>query len=245
MADKKKKKRKRSPVAGWVIPSLVTVIIFFTVGVCVKNMMSTDESKRRRQIQMIKVLEPQEPPKKIEEEPPEPEEQEEIKEEIQEISQEELAQQPEQQDVNNNQDNTPAGDNLGLDADGSAGSDGFGLVSNKGGKSLIGGSGSGDSGNDSLASKYGWYIQKVQDEIREYLQKELEKDGGIPEGNLQATLKIVLDEEGRITKYDILGSSGSNKMDNAILIAMKQIKIDESPPDGMPKAIKIRVSSKG
>jgi periplasmic protein TonB len=245
MTDNKKKRKKRSRIAGWVIPSIITAIIFVTATVCVKSMMSGDETKRRRQIQMIKLLEPQAPPKKIEEKLPEPEKQKEIKQEIQEVMQEQLIQETSQPDESNS-DEPPAGQDLGLDADGSAGSDGFGLVGKKGGRSLIGGSGGGGgSGGNSLMQKYGWYIQKVQDSIREYLKKELEKDGGIPEGNLQATLRIVLDEQGKITNFNILGSSGSNKMDNAIEAVIKLVDIDDPPPDGMPKSIKIRVSSRG
>jgi TonB family protein len=244
MQDKKKKRRKKSRVVGWAVPALITLCIFAGSAIAVRTMMKTDESKRRRQIQMIKVLEPQEPPKKIEEEQPEPREQE-VKQVVQEIAQEQFVEDNAQQDTNENADEAPAGQDLGLDADGTAGSDGFGLVGKKGGKALVGSSPAGGGSGSSLLGKYGWYIQKVQDKIKEYLRRELEKDGGIPDGNLQATLKIVLSEDGRITDFDIIGSSGNDKMDNAIKTAMKYINIEETLPEGMPKALRIRVSSKG
>ncbi|MBN1625264.1 MAG: TonB family protein [Deltaproteobacteria bacterium] len=234
--ETKKRKKKIHP-AAWVISGLVPVILIFLGFVVVKKLITVDETRKVRQIQMIKVVEQKPPePEKVEEIPPEPA----IEEEIQEIIQEASP----QEDMSENTDDTPAGEELGIDADGTSGSDGFGLVGKKGGRSIILGD-SGGSGSSSLLKRYAWYIQKIQKEIMERLNRELEKDGGIPEGNLNATLKIVLDNEGWITDFDILGSSGSNKMDNAIQAAMKQIQIDEVPPEGMPKSIKIRVSSKG
>lgn len=232
MADKKK---KRSPVGVWIISALVPVILLFVGSLIVKKLITVDETRKVRQIQMIKVVEQKPPePEEIEEIPPEPE----MEEEVQEIIQEEIP----QEDVSENTDDTPAGEDLGLDAEGTAGSDGFGLVGKKGGRSIT----LGDSGGDrSLLTKYAWYIQKIQEEIREHLNKEFEKNGGMPKGNLYATLKIVLDEEGWITDFNMLGSSGSNEMDEAIRTAMGRIRINESPPEGMPKAIKIKVSSRG
>ena len=105
-------------------------------------------------------------------------------------------------------DNTPAGDTLGLDAEGTAGSDAFGLVARKGGRSItsgpggsgrgggsgsgkggeggpprIGGGGSGRAGGGgservSLLNKYGWYTQIVKTEISKKVQKQLDEKGG-------------------------------------------------------------------
>jgi TonB family protein len=229
-----KKKKNISKALIWLFS---TIIILVFVGGClfvIKILISDDGTKRKRQIQMVTLLKPP-PPPKIEEKLPEPEikEKEEILEPDPEEAHEEIS--------DGSEDTSVAGDNLGLDSDGVAGSDGFGLIAKKGGKALIGG----DLGNSGLLKQFSWYTQMVQDRIRQYLQKELEKNGGIPEGDLQAIVRIVLDEKGKITKFNIVGSSGSNKMDTAIKTALPLINIEEPPPNGMPKAIKIRVSSKG
>jgi TonB family protein len=148
---------------------------------------------------------------------------------------------PNEDMLNDGEEMTDPGESLGLDADGVAGSDGFGLVSNRGGRALIGG----DTGNSALLRKYAWYTQIIQDRIREHLQKQLDDDGGIPDGNLEATVRIVLDEMGQIKAFKIVDSSGSNNMDNAINVALRQVDIDMPPPYDMPKSIKIKVSSKG
>jgi TonB family protein len=228
-----KKKKNISRVLIWLFSTIIILILVAGGFFVIKALISDDGSKRKRQIQMVTLLKPP-PPPEIEEEPPEPEIKE---EEIVELEPEEVH----EEISDGSEDASEAGDALGLDSDGVAGSDGFGLIAKKGGKALIGG----DLGNSGLLKRFSWYTQIVQDQIREYLQKELEKEGGIPEGDLQAIVRIVLDEKGNITKFNIVGSSGSNKMDNAIETTMKLIAINEPPPNGMPKAIKIRVSSKG
>jgi TonB family protein len=228
------KKKKRNPkVLIWLFSTIIILMLVSGGFFVIKLLISDDGSKRKRQIQMVTLLKPP-PPPEIEEEPPEPE-----------IKEEEILE-PEPEETHNEisdeaEGDQEAGDELGLDAEGVAGSDGFGLIAKKGGAALIGGG----SGNSGLLRKYAWYTQMIQERIRENLQKELDKEGGVPEGNLEATVRIVLDEEGRITSFKIVGSSGSHEMDNAIDTALKLVNVDEPPPDGMPRAIKVKVSSKG
>jgi TonB family protein len=228
-SNKKNSTQKKIIIFSIVVSLMIMASCFFIV----KALVSEDAAKKKRQVQMVTLLNPP-PPPKVEEMPPEPElkEKEEVIEQTFEESHEEIPDDGSDQE---------AGSELGVDADGVAGSDGFGLVSKKGGKSLIGG----DFGSDSLLKKYSWYTQMLQDLIQERLQKELEKSGGIPKGNHDATVRIVLDDTGGIVNCQIVGSSGNQNMDNAINLAVKNIKADDPPPFDMPKAIKLRVSSKG
>jgi TonB family protein len=228
------KKKKISQAVIWLL-STVMALVFVGVGFfIIKALILDDGTKRKRQIQMVTLLKPP-PPPEIEERPPEPE----IKEK-EEILEPETLDLPDE-NSNDSETSTEPGDNLGLDSEGVAGSDGFGLISKKGGIPLIGS----DFGNSDLLRRFSWYTQMIQDQIREFIQKELEKEGGIPEGTLEATVRIVIDEEGKITAFNIVGSSGSHNMDSAISIAMKLVDMDRPPPEGMPRTLKIRVSSKG
>nr|CBX31633.1 hypothetical protein N47_E51450 [uncultured Desulfobacterium sp.] len=140
------------------------------------------------------------------------------------------------------QDNKPPGQDLGLDADGTAGSDGFGLVGKKGGRALIGGGG---GGGGSLMGQYAWYTKIVQDEIRKTVRERLEKTGGIPKGKIQVVIRIELDQQGKIIQCSIAGSSGNEAADQAIKDALVMARVSEPPPDGMPRAMKLKISSQG
>ena len=226
-------KKKNSTQRTIMLISTVVAVLLIVAGIfIVKSLISDDGNKRKRAVQMVTLMKPP-PPPEIEEKPPEPEiKKEEILEPEPEETHEEMADSESDQE---------AGSDLGIDADGVAGSDGFGLVAKKGGKALIGG----DSGNSSLLKRYAWYTQMLQDRIQERLQKELERTGGIPEGDHQATVRIVMDDDGNIITCQIVGSSGNHKMDTAINSAVKTATIDEPPPYEMPKAIKLKISSKG
>jgi outer membrane biosynthesis protein TonB len=94
-------------------------------------------------------------------------------------------------------------------------------------------------------AKYGGYIQKIQAEVRQKVNKKLEQDGGIPKGKYQTLVKIVLDGGGAIVDYKVAGTSGNQKIDKAVREALSGIRISDPPPEGMPKALTIRISSQG
>jgi TonB family protein len=198
----------------------------------VRMLISDDGEKRKRQVRMITLMKPP-PPPPIKEKPPEPKEKKEIIEP-------EKKDEPEQTD-DQSKDDTPPGEQLGVDAEGSAGTDGFGLAAKKGGRPLIGGG----LGENSLLRQFAWYTQILQEEIRKKVNQELEKNGGIPKGDLKTYVKVVLDANGRVVNFEIYGSSGNPKMDEAVRTALKVARISEPPPDGMPKAMKIKIASQG
>ncbi|NVN98834.1 MAG: TonB family protein, partial [Geobacteraceae bacterium] len=69
--------------------------------------------------------------------------------------------------------------------------------------------------------------------------------GGIPKGKLQAVVRITLDTKGKIVKYELVGTSGSRKMDDALRSTLAQIRISEPPPEGMPSGMTVRINSQG
>lgn len=231
MVDKKKDKVKIA--VGGVAVCLVVLMVAGAVF-ALKYLLKDDKHRRQRRIQMITVVKPP-PPPKIQEKPPEPE----IKKEaIIEPEPEEIPPEPED---DSSQDDTPPGDDLGLDADGTAGADGFGLRAKKGGRALIGGSYS----DASMMRRYAWYTRILQEELRKRMNRHMEKNGGIPDGNLKALVQITLDDFGKIVDFDLARSSGNQRMDDAVVNALKLATIDEPPPRGMPRVIKIKISAKG
>ncbi|MEA1947445.1 MAG: TonB family protein [Thermodesulfobacteriota bacterium] len=218
----------------WIVSAAVA-FCFAGAGVfIIKLLLSDDSQKRKRQVQMVALLKP--PPPKIKEKPPEPEIKK--KEEIIEPEPEET---PPEDMEDTGEEDMPEGDELGLDAEGSSGSDNFGLKGKKGGRALIGGGLS----EKSLIRKYSWYIRLIQDEIRKTVKTYLEQNGGIPEGNLKTLVKIILDETGNIVDFSIFGSSGNHRMDNAVKEALKMARVNDPPPKRMPKVIELKITSKG
>jgi periplasmic protein TonB len=229
------RKRRSSKTTIWIVSAFVA-FCFVGAGVfIIKVLLGDDSQKRKRQVQMVALLKPP-PPPKIKEKPPEPEIKK--KEEIVEPEPEET---PPEDVEDTGEEDTPEGDDLGVDAEGSSGSDSFGLRGKKGGRALIGGSLS----ERSLIRKYSWYIRLIQDEIRKTVKTYLEQNGGIPEGNLKTLVKIILDETGNIVDFSVFGSSGNHRMDNAVAQALKMVRVNDPPPKRMPRAIELKITSKG
>lgn len=218
----------------WAVSALVAVCLVGTGIWVVKLLVSDTGGQRKRQVQMVTLVKPPPPPKVKEEPPPPPEE----KEEIPEPEPEEV---PPEEAQDEGPDEGPADDDLGLDAEGGAGSDGFGLKAKKGGRALIGS----NLGGGSLLHKYAWYTRILQEEIKKKFRKHLEENGGIPRGKSKAVVKILIAEDGSISRYKLIQSSGDEGMDHALEAAVRVAQIDEPPPDGMPRAVKLLIDTQG
>jgi TonB family protein len=115
----------------------------------------------------------------------------------------------------------------------------------KGKDITLGGPGSGGMSRLALLTKYGWYTSKIQDEVKKQMRKRLDQEGGIPKGKLQAIVKIVLDPKGTVVTFQIVTSSGNNKMDEALKSSLANFRISQPPPDGMPATMTVRINSQG
>jgi TonB family protein len=122
------------------------------------------------------------------------------------------------------------------------------LVGRKGGRSILAGGGGsgrgggGGSGKLSLMDKFGWYTQIVRTEISKEIRKHLDENSGIPRGKLRTVLRISLDSTGAVVQWRIIGSSGNYEMDEAVKQSIGDIRINEPPPEGMPRTMIIRVT---
>jgi TonB family protein len=229
------KRAGKNSASSWIIFALILIVTGAGIYI-VKTVLSDNSPRKKSSVATVKLLKP---PPPIKEKLPEPEPPKEIQ------KKEEIIDPVPRNDPNPNDaesDNTPAGDKLGLDAEGGAGSDSFGLVGKKGGRSLIAGSDSSGLGRLSLLSKYAGYTQIIQNEIRNWVIKRLEEESGIPKGKLQAVARVSVDSNGTIIECKIIGSSGNHNMDKTIRQALSQFKISTPPPNGMPRKIDIRLT---
>ena len=233
------RKKKKSLYQNWLVPGVIGLVFLAGFGFLVKVMLTDVGPRRKEQISTVTLLKP--PPPEVKEKPPEPETPKEAPKET--ILAPDTPQQA-QDSPDQSQDDALPGSDLGVDSEGGAGSDAFGLVGKKGGRGLtLGGGGGG--GRLSLLAKYGGYLQKIQNEIRLRVKKRLEEDGGIPKGKYLAQVKVVLDSRGAIVDYEIAASSGNPKIDKALKEALNGARISEPPPEGMPHGMTIKISSQG
>jgi periplasmic protein TonB len=125
----------------------------------------------------------------------------------------------------------PPSQNLGLDADGTAGGDAFGLVGNKGGRDLLA------TGGSALA----WYGGLLKNEIA----SQLGNDKQVRKGQYSVLLRIWVRNDGSVARVKVMEGSGNRDRDNAIESAVSRIRLAQAPPSDMPEAINIRIDSRG
>ncbi len=235
-----KKKNKKAPYQNWLVPGVIGLFFLVVFGFVIKVVMTDVKPRSKEQMQTVTLVKPPE----VKEKPPEPEVPKEAPK--QEVVQDIPQPQDTPQNNDSQDDSPPAGNDLGVEGEGGAGGDSFGLVGKgKKGRDITLGSGGKGGGNAlSLLAKYGWYSQKIQEEIKKEVKRRLDQDGGIPKGKFQTIVKITLDARGKILKRQIVGGSGNGKIDEAVLATLGEIRVSE-PPVGMPSAMTIKISSQG
>jgi protein TonB len=203
-----------------IIGGLILLVAIFYVVKIISGFVSEKPVKHEKKIQPVTLFKPPPPPPpppKVEQ-PPEPEVQEKIEEP-----------EPEPEPLPDVPDQQPAGD-TGLDAEGTAGSDAFGLVGRKGGKGLLGG------GNPNA-----WYAGTIKASLIDILSEHDE----LRKKSYTAVVKIWLSPDGSVTRYEL--SKGSNDPDIDRLLdklLAKFRKANEAPPPGMEQPIKFKISSR-
>ena len=126
-------------------------------------------------------------------------------------------------------DEPPPGEDLGLDADGVAGADGFGLRAKKGGRGLIGG---GDRNR--------WYAGVIQRSLQDLLAGNDDARGA----KYAVVVKLWISADGRIERFELNDSTGSTASDAALRKTLSGLQLSDSPPEDMPQPVKLRVVSR-
>lgn len=178
------------------------------------------QAPRPPEVQRISVVMPPPPP------PPPPELEPPPEPEVREVD----VPEPEPEPLADADNEPPPGEDLGLDADGVAGSDGFGLKARKGGRGLIGG---GDINK--------WYASLVQKDLQTVLAAERE----IRQGRYSVVLKIWLAPDGRVEDSELVQGSGDTDLDQALTAVLAGgVRISRAPPEDLPQPIRLRISSR-
>lgn len=206
-----------------LLPRLVAggLLLLFLVGAALllRTILSHKVSAPKRTVEtVVRIIRP--PPQETPPPPPPPEK---VEEPIPKDMPDKTPDQQPQPDVNQQ---------LGLDAQGSAGGDDFGLAARHGGADLIGGS------ND----PFGSYTSKVKQAVLEILSD----DQRVRKGSYDVVVRIWLTHDGAVSHCALTRSSGSRDKDRAIEQDIARVgRIAEAPPIEMPEPVILRIVSKG
>lgn len=199
--------------------SLGVIALVGGVGWLVVSGMGDSAKPSRKLIQQVQIIRPPPPPPAPPPPPPEPEEVD-----VPEPEEPE----PEMAEA----DEAPAGDQLGLDAEGVAGADGFGLLGRKGGRDLLG-AGSSD--------QYSWYGQVLKSDLIDKLAeiRDIRRD------RYSVVVRLWLAPDGRIQRFKVVTSTGDAGLDRDLVAALESLdRVSEMPPAGLPQPVRLRIVSR-
>jgi protein TonB len=202
------------PIVG--ISLAVVAVVGAVVWLIVSNMGDSGKPTKKliQQVQIIR------PPPPAEAPPPPPPEEVDVAE----------PEEPEPEVAEADQ--PPAGDQLGLDAEGVAGADGFGLLGRKGGRDLLG-AGSGD--------QYNWYGQILKGDLLDKLAeiRDIRRD------RYSVEVRLWLSRDGQIQRFKVINSTGDEQLDRDLVVALESLdRVSEMPPDGLPQPVRMRIVSR-
>ncbi len=210
----------------WMKPVLTIAGAALLAGIFTALVMGmftdTGTHKKKRSVQEISVLRPPPPPPppKPEEKPPEPE-----------IKKEEVKIPEEKPDPAPQADLPPPGEQLSLDAQGTGGSDSFGLGAKPGGRDVttIGG-----------GDKFAWYAGVLRTQI----QRILSRNDRLRGAEFKVIVGVWVEPDGSVHRAELMESTGDAEKDKKIKLALADIPpLREVPPDGLPQPIRFRLSS--
>ncbi len=220
----KKSLRSRLPaLAGMLFMAL------FTIGVIwlVKDFINNAKPPEKTRVQKISLVKP--PPPKPQEKPPEPE-----KIEPEQTQQEEVQLEAPPSPDQPQDEGPPPGEQLGLDADGGSGSDGFGLAARKGGRDIttLGGGGSGD--------RLAWFSKRISRQLEDSLKRSKSLQGK----EYQVITQLWFDVGGGVTRVQMDRGSGNAELDEALRRELLAMTLHDPLPDDLPQPVKLRVVSR-
>ena len=123
---------------------------------------------------------------------------------------------------------------LALDADGAAGSDGFGLAANKGGRDIttIGSATAGGGGS-------GRYFTGL---LQKNFFDALARNRTAPQGEFSVVVKVWIGDDGRIQRTLIVNGSGSNELDQLIEATLAEMTPLREVPPGNLRQVQLRLN---
>jgi protein TonB len=214
VSKKKHPALKHLPVAIGVLIVLGVVLGLVRL---VSGMKDKPDTPKRAVPQVVKIIRPPPPP----EEPPPPPPEEKVEEPL-----------PQDTPDPEPAPDAPPGEQLGLDAEGVAGGDAFGLAARRGGSDLIGGGG---------GAAFAWYTGLIKDGILDVLSE----DEHVRKGSYKLTVRVWLAGDGRVERIALLDSTGNAELDAAVEQALGRMRrVKEAPPLEMPQPVTLRIVSR-
>jgi protein TonB len=209
----------------WPTRLLITagvLALMALIGFALRELVGDSGPPKKHVVHNIALLRPPPPPPpKPKERPPEPE----IKKEEVKVEQPK-PDAPEQAEA-------PPGEQLGVDAEGGAGSDGFGLVGNKGGRDLL---------SPSSRAAFALYTRHLQ----RVMQDELAKHRKLKSVDYRVVVRLWLTDSGAVRRVELAGSSGRGEVDAALREAIAEMaELREPPPQNMPQPLTLRITNRG
>jgi len=198
--------------------TLIVALVVFGLIWLIRGMQKDGDQPKRQVAQKIELIRPPPPPPEPPPPPPPPEEK--IEEPLPQETPEEAP-----------PDEAAPAEQLGLDAEGVAGADGFGLAARKGGRDLLGTGG----------AAFAWYTTGLKDRILDLLSD----DERIRRGKYQVTVSVWVRNDGSIEQIKLRSTSGDRGLDDAIEEALRRMqRAQEAPPLEMPQPVTLRIVSK-
>jgi protein TonB len=200
-------------------PVLVIVAVVSTVMVALGRLVWTGmhavTKPDRKVVQQVQIIRPPPPPDIKEEPPPD------VKDEVK---------LPEPEETPDTPDNQPAaGDQLGLDAEGGAGGDAFGLLGRKGGRDLLAGAGT---------DRFSWYANI----LKSTLVERLSENRNIRRSRYSVTVRLWVKADGRVERVNIDSGTGDKDLDRKIEAAFAALgRVPEAPPADLPQPVRLRL----
>jgi periplasmic protein TonB len=213
MTQPPKKKRH------WLPVTLVVVLVGCVGGgavAFVRGFLNAEAPTPKKLVQEIRVIRPPPPPPDTPPPPPPPEEEVDVPD----IKPDPVA-----------ENEAPPMEQLGLDVDGAAGGDAFGLLGRKGGRDLLGSGG----------SAFAWYAGLVKGEILDRLQDVKAARSGA----YSVVIKVWVKSDGSVENIRLAQSTGSRERDAAIENELARItRISQGPPADMPQPMSLKLVSR-
>lgn len=215
MANKKHPVLKHLPAA---IGVLIVLGVLLGLVKMISGLQDKDDKPKRDVPQIVQIVRPPPPP---EQPPPPPPPEEKVDEPLPQDT-------PDPEPL----DEAPPGAELGLDAEGVAGGDAFGLAARKGGADIIGGGG---------GAAFAWYTGLIKDGILDALSG----DERVRKGNYKLTVRVWLAQDGRVERIALVDSTGDAQLDAAVEQALGRMnRVREAPPLEMPQPVTLRIVSR-
>jgi len=205
--------KKRAPL---IISGALGLLFLLGVVWMIRGVMGSKTEKPSRMVQNITLIRPPPPPPDVPPPPPP----------------DKLDEPLPQNEPDPTPDNTPTpSEQLGLDAEGAAGDDGFGLAARKGGGDLIGSGG----------AAFAWYTGRLKDVVSE----KLTDNAALRSKKFIITIRVWIDTDGRIKDLRLATGSGNRDLDSLITSSLTGIgRMSEPPPIEMPQPISLRIVSR-